>query len=39
MVGSTIVDDMRNAVREGTPVLFMRNNQTDTDYEVLFDQP
>lgn len=38
-VGGTIVDDMRNAVRDGNPTLYMRNNQTDTDYEVLFEQP
>jgi len=39
MVGSTIVDDMREAVREGTPLLWRRNNQTEVDYEVVFEQP
>lgn len=39
MVGGTIVDDMRKAVGEGNPVLYLRNNQTETDYEVLFEQP
>lgn len=39
MVGGTIVDDMREAVREGTPALWIRNNQTGTDYEVIFEQP
>lgn len=39
MVGSTIVDDMREAVREGTPYVWRRNNQTDVDYEVVFEQP
>lgn len=38
-VGGTVVDDMRTAVGNGTPVLYIRNNQTDVDYEVLFDQP
>jgi hypothetical protein len=39
MVGSTIVDDMRKSVGEGNPILYMRNNQTGTDYEVTFEQP
>lgn len=39
MVGSTIVDDMREAVREGTPFVWRRNNQTEVDYEVVFEQP
>lgn len=39
MVGSTIVDDMRAAVREGNPFVWRRNNQTDVDYEVVFEQP
>jgi len=39
MVGSTIVDDMRNSVRSGSPIIYMRNNQTEVDYEVLFEQP
>lgn len=39
MVGGTIVDDMREAVREGRPVVWVRNNQTDTDFEVIFEQP
>ena len=38
-VGGTVVDDMREAVRGGNPVLWIRNNQTDVDYEVLFEQP
>lgn len=39
MVGSTIVDDMRRNVGDGNPILYMRNNQTEVDYEVLFEQP
>jgi len=39
MVGSTIVDDMRKTVGEGNPFLWIRNNQTDVDYEVVFEQP
>lgn len=39
MVGSTIVDDMREAVREGNPFVWRRNNQTEVDYEVVFEQP
>jgi len=39
MVGSTIVDDMRKSVGEGEPTLYVRNNQTGVDYEVIFDQP
>lgn len=39
MVGSTIVDDMRKAVGDGNPFLWVRNNQTDIDYEVVFEQP
>lgn len=39
MVGSTIVDDMRKTVGEGLPFLWVRNNQTDVDYEVVFEQP
>lgn len=39
LAGSTIVDDMREAVREGIPFVWRRNNQTDTDYEVVFEQP
>lgn len=39
MVGSTIVDDMRAAVQEGTPFVWRRNNQTEVDYEVVFEQP
>ena len=39
MVGSTIVDDMRKSVGEGEPTLYVRNNQTATDYEVIFEQP
>lgn len=39
MVGSTIVDDMRKTVGEGRPYLWVRNNQTDVDYEVVFEQP
>ncbi len=39
MVGSTIVDDMRKSVREGNPIIYMRNAQTDIDYEVVFEQP
>lgn len=39
MVGSTIVDDMREAVRRGEPIVWVRNNQTDVDYEVVFEQP
>lgn len=38
-VGGTIVDDMRNSVRDGNPIIYMRNAQTEVDYEVLFDQP
>jgi hypothetical protein len=38
-VGGTIVDDMRKAVGEGNPTLWVRNNQTDVDYEVIFEQP
>lgn len=38
-VGGTIVDDMRAAVGEGNPILYIRNNQTEVDYEVLFEQP
>jgi hypothetical protein len=38
-VGGTIVDDMRKAVGDGNPVLYIRNNQTDVDYEVIFEQP
>lgn len=38
-LGGTIVDDMRNSVREGNPIVYIRNNQTDVDYEVVFDQP
>lgn len=37
-VGGTIVDDMRKAVGDGNPVLYIRNNQTDVDYEVIFEQ-
>lgn len=37
-VGGTIVDDMRTAVNEGNPVIWIRNNKTDVDYEVLFEQ-
>jgi len=39
LVGSTIVDDMRNAVRDGNPIIYVRNAQTDIDYEVVFEQP
>lgn len=39
LVGGTIVDDMRESVREGAPVLWIRNNQTEVDYEVVFEQP
>ena len=39
LVGSTIVDDMRKSVREGNPIIYMRNAQTDIDYEVVFEQP
>lgn len=39
MVGSTIVDDMRKAVGDGSPFLWIRNNQTEVDYEVIFEQP
>lgn len=39
LVGGTIVDDMRASVKDGSPVLWVRNNQTDTDYEVIFEQP
>lgn len=38
-VGGTIVDDLRKAVGEGNPTVWVRNNQTDVDYEVLFEQP
>lgn len=39
MVGSTIVDDMRKAVGDGTPFYWVRNNKTEIDYEVVFEQP
>ena len=38
-VGGTIVDDMRKAVGEGNPTVYVRNNQTEVDYEVTFEQP
>lgn len=38
-VGGTIVDDMRKAVGNGEPVVYIRNNQTNVDYEVVFEQP
>lgn len=39
LVGGTIVDDMRESVRNGEPILWIRNNQTEIDYEVSFEQP
>lgn len=39
LVGGSIVDDIRKAVGEGNPVVYVRNMQTDTDYEVIFEQP
>lgn len=38
-LGGTIVDDMRDKVREGETILYIRNNQTEVDYEVMFEQP
>lgn len=38
-VGGSIVDDMREAVNTGTTVIWVRNNQTEVDYEVIFEQP
>lgn len=38
-VGGTVVDDMRKAVADGNVAIWIRNNQTDVDYEVLFEQP
>lgn len=39
-VGTSVVDDMRKeAERSGSPVLYIRNNKTDIDYEVIFEQP
>lgn len=38
-VGGSIVDDMRKAVNEGNPIIWVRNNKTDVDYEVIFEQP
>lgn len=39
LVGGTIVDDMRASVGRGEPVLWIRNNHTEIDYEVVFEQP
>lgn len=39
LVGGTIVDDMRASVQQGDPILWIRNNQTEIDYEVIFEQP